>query len=247
MFTLITKKRFMIGCFLILLITMFIVPIASANNPETTKGSLQVTGQAVVTGTPDVAFITLGVETSNLSASIATQENADRMAKVFEALKALGLQDEELTTSSYNIYSSNQILERGTKDEKIVTTYKVQNRLKITTTNLDNVGKIVDVAIDAGANQVQGIQFDIKNKQDMKLQALKNAVTQAKAKAEVMADVAGIHLGGLVSMNENYGSYAPMVDYGAMTLRADVANMSTTAINPGQIEVSASVSLNFWY
>lgn len=239
------KKEVIMGIVLSLFIGLLASPLALANNTESLRGSLQVTGQAVITGTPDIAFITLGVETKNTLADVASQENADRMAKVFAALKNLGLTDQQLTTSGYNIYSSNQVIARGTEDEKTITNYHVENKIKITTPDLESVGKIVDVAIKAGANKVQGIQFDIKDKHSMQLKALNNAVIQAKEKATTMAEAAEITLGGITSMNENFSSYAPMVN--TMALRTEAMSHSNTTINPGDVEVTATVSMNFWY
>lgn len=214
--------------------------IAQANSE---RGTLQVSGSAVVTGAPDIAYITLGVETQDASATVAAQDNAERMNKVYAALKELGLTDAEITTSGYNIYSTNQVLNRGTNDEVTITTYRVHNRVNISSKDLDRVGEIIDVAVQAGANQVQGIQFDIEDKQAMQLQALENAVKQAMAKAEVMASAAGLSLGGIASLHENYSSYAPMVS--TMAMRADA--VQSTTINPGDVEVSATVQLDFWF
>ncbi len=234
------KSYFKIGVLTILVLSLC-SGIIQASSSE--RGSIQVTGNAVVTGTPDVAYITLGVETKDPSAEVAAQENANRMAKVFAVLKELGLGDKELSTSGYNIYSSNQVLNRGTETEVTVTTYHVQNRIQITTKDLDSVGQIIDVAVKAGANQVQGIRFDIEDKGAMQLKALQHAVQQGLAKADAMAEAAGIALGGLTTMSENYSSYAPMVS--TMAFRAD--GVAGTTINPGDVEVSATVNLNFWF
>ncbi len=207
------------------------------------RGSLHVTGNAVVTGDPDIAYITIGVETRDPSAEVAAEDNANRMDRVFAALKALGLTDKELTTSGYNVYSSSQVQNRGTEQEVTSTTYHVQNRIIVTTKELNGVGHIIDAAVTAGANQVQGVRFDIEDKQAMQLKALSNAVEQGMAKAKVMAQSAGVTLGGLASINENYSSYAPMVS--TMALRADSA-MGTT-ISPGEVEVGATVNLEFWF
>jgi hypothetical protein len=235
------KSYFKIGALTVLLLSLCLSGIVQASTLE--RGSIQVTGSAIVTGAPDVAYITLGVETRDASAEVAAQENANRMAKVFSALKALGLTDKELTTSGYNVYSSSQVQNRGTEEEVTITTYHVQNRINITTKDLASVGQIIDAAVKAGSNQVQGVRFDIEDKQVMQLEALKDAVAQGMAKATVMAESAGLTLGGLATMNESYSSYAPMVS--AMAFRAD--SSPATTINPGDIEVSATVNLEFWF
>lgn len=217
--------------------------LGTASQAMATGGSLEVTGMAVITGAADMAEITLGVETKDESAETASQENAHLMNRVLKALKELGFTDEEITTSGYNIYSSSQVMGRGTENERTVTAYVVQNRISVTTKDLDNVGQIIDTAIKAGANQVQGIRFDIEDKQQMQLQALKNAVKQAKAKAEVIAKSAGVEISGITTINEEYGSYAPMVDTAVM--RAQAFGEAKTTINPGDVEVSARVRIIF--
>lgn len=220
------------------------VQVVASSIPENSS-RLQVTGTAVVTAAPDTAHISLGVETRDASAEQAAQENAKRMAQIMMALKEMGLTDREISTSGYNIYSYNQTLNRGTEGETTVTTYQVQNRIEITTKNLDQVGKIVDAAVKAGANQVQGIRFDLADKQELQLKALANAVKQAHTKAETMAEAAGVVIGGLVTMNEDYGTYAPMYD--TMVMRAQSVGNVETSITPGDVEVSARVTMVFWF
>lgn len=212
---------------------------ASAQTAE--PGKLQVTGSAVVLGTPDIAYITLGVETESTSAQEAARENAEHMTEIITALKELGLGDEALTTSGYNIYSTNQVVNRGSAEEATITLYRVQNSLTITTRDLEQVGEVVDRAVRAGANQVQGIRFDVEDKQALQLEALKKAVQQARSKALAMAEAAEVELGPLTLLTESYSSYAPMVT--AMAYRLDAA--AVTPISPGEVEISATVQLEF--
>lgn len=231
--------RLTVLCFVTLaLVAGSIIP-ASAQTAE--PGKLQVTGSAVVLGNPDIAHITLGVETESTSAQEAAGENAEQMAAIIAALKELGLTDQALATSGYNIYSTSQVLNRGTAEERTVTLYRVQNRLTITTRDLDQVGEIVDRAVRAGANQVQGISFDVEDKQALQLEALKKAVQQARGKAQAMAEAAEVELGPLTLLTESYSSYAPMVT--AMAYRLDAA--ASTPIAPGEVEISATVQLEF--
>lgn len=222
-----------------------------ANESQTSipenSGRLQVTGQAVIKAAPDLVRIVLGVETASNSAETATTENAERMARVLEALKNLGLTNAEVSTSGFNIYSYDETLGWNTPDQTTVTTYQVQNRINITTKNLDQAGQIVDTAVKAGANQVQGVSFDLAEKQDLQLQALRTAIKQARSKAEVMAESAGLSLGGIVSLNEEYGSYAPQRE--AMLMRSADYDMAAppTSISPGEIEISAQVNMIFWF
>lgn len=239
-------KKLSLALVILTLVGTLTLPIFAASNliPENSS-RLNVNGNAVISVAPDTAYVSLGVETSNPSAEVASEENATRMARVLAALRELGLTEKEISTKGYNIYSYNQVLNRGTNEETTVTTYQVQNKIEITTTNLEQVGKIVDVAVKAGANQVQGIRFDLADKQELQLKALENAIKQARSKAEVMAAAAGVELGGIVSLNEDYASYAPMYDTAVM--RAQAFSNIETSITPGDVEISAKVTMVFWF
>jgi len=225
---------------------LLLVVLAAAVQPQealadSVERRLQVTGTAVISASPDIAYITLGVETQDPSAEKAAQDNANIMAAVLAAMEDLGLGKREVTTSGYNIWGSTQILNRGTEDEQTVTIYCVLYSVTATTENLEQVGEIIDRAVKAGANQVYGINFDVQDKQDMQIEALKLAVKQGIAKAEAMAEAAGVSLGELVYMTESYSTYAPMTGY--MALRADAE--AATPINPDDVEVRATVELEF--
>ena len=108
------------------------------------------------------------------------------------------------------------------------------------------MGSSIDAAVKAGANLVQGIRFDLADKQELQQQALQSAIKQENMKAEAMAASAGVELQGIVSINEDYGTYVPLQD--AMVMRAaSYANQAETSITPGEIEVTARVTMVFWF
>jgi uncharacterized protein YggE len=208
------------------------------------QGSMNVSGRAVVTGTPDIAYISLGVETRNESAQQAARENAELMTNVMAALKELGLTEADLSTSGYNVYSYQQS-NRSDSSAPPITYYVVHNRLDITVKDLDMVGEVIDTAIGAGANQVQSVSFDIQDKQAMQIQALENAVAQARMKGEALARAAGVTLGGIKVITEQNTSYIPYTDTAA--LRSFAVAEAKTQITPGDVEVSAEVYVEFWF
>jgi len=230
---------------LVVVLVLSVGSAMAAAVPEQ-SGRLQVTGNAVITAAPDLARITLGVETSSTSAEEAVSENAQRMDSVLAALRALGVEQSAMTTSGYNVYSYDNTFGRSTPAEEITTTYHVQNGITITTENLDEVGLIVDTAVKAGANQVRNVTFDIADKQDMQLQALQVAIEQALTKANVMAQSAGETIGGIVSIDEEYGTYVAKSE--AMPMMAvGFDGGAQTSISPGEIEVTARVTMEFWF
>lgn|SRR5690554_1531167 len=243
-----SSKLVLIGMIIVLAAGFMINALSLNSNVEaqesTREGSLNVSGKAVVSGTPDIAYISLGVETRGDSAQQAAAENATLMTQVMEALKRLGLVESDLSTSGYNVYSYQQT-NRNDANAETTTIYVVQNRIDIKTRDLTGVGEIIDTAIEAGANQIQGIQFDIEDKQAMQLQALENAIQQARMKAEAMAKGAGINLGGIKVITEQHTSYIPYNDTAA--LRTFAMAEAKTQITPGDVEVTADVIVEFWF
>lgn len=229
--------------FTMMLVLVLALGSANAASVPEHSGRLEVTGNAVITAAPDTAQVILGVETANTSAERATTENAERMASVLNALESLGIDASAISTSGYNVYSYSDTY--GT-EKPAETTYYVHNRITITTDELDQVGKIVDVAVKAGANQVQSVTFDIVDKQEMQLQALEVAIKQALAKADVMSRSAGQTLGGIVSINEGYGTYVAQNESLKM-MAVGYDGGASTSITPGEVEVTAQVTMVFWF
>ncbi len=240
-----TNKRLLITSFILILL----LGVGIGNELETSllansspsTGIIQVNGDATVSIAPDVAYISLGVETQNRLAESASQENAAIMNKVITALKEFGLTDQEITTSGYYIYSYQQG-DYNSDPVSYYTIYHVRNQVNVKTDQLQNVGAIIDLAIKAGANQVQGITFDHENKAELKLTALQNATKQAQAKAEAIAEASGVTIKEIIRITEQSASYAPYTE--AVVFKAS-GDASTSPINPGDVEVTGHVVVEF--
>lgn len=230
----------------LVLILILALGTATANTAPEAPGRLEVTGQAVITTAPDTARIILGVETTSTSVNAATSANAERMATVLEALKDLGIPNSHVATSGYTIYSYRDIYQGSTVDgAQEQTIYNVQNKVTVTTDRLDEVGRIVDAAVQAGANQIQSVSFDLADKELLQLEALDAATKQAMGKARAMAESAGVSLGGISGMEEEYGTYAPFNE--SVQKMAQGLGDAGTSITPGEVEVRAVVKMTFWF
>lgn len=239
------KGLWIIGCILAILAGAVIVGSLGhdAMAQETNSGgTIQVSGDAVVSAAPDVAYISLGVETRDRLAENASQENVAIMSKIIAALKEFGLNDQEITTSGFYIYSYQEA-ERSTDPIQYYTVYTVRNQVNIRTGNLEDVGTIIDLAIKAGANQVQGISFDTESKAELQMKALENATRQARDKAEAIAKAAGVSIKEVVSITEQSDTYAPYTE--AVMFRVSAADSAKTPINPGDVEVKARVIVEY--
>ncbi|HEU5330236.1 MAG TPA: SIMPL domain-containing protein [Thermomicrobiales bacterium] len=211
-------------------------PFAQAASPAAGSGdgsarTISVTGVGRVSVTPDMAYTTFGVETSNTNLAQAQSDNATQMAAVIAKLKSLGIADKDIQTIGYIVSPQYD------KDQK-VTGYRVDNSVRVTVRDLKNLGSTIDAVVAAGANRVTGISFDLSNKDAATQQAREQAVADARAKAEQYAKLVNLQLGAPVTISE---TSAPMPV--AVPAAAPAAGNASTAIQPGEGTVSVSVQI----
>ena len=164
--------------------------------------TVSVGGEGTVTVQPDLAHVVIGVVTTDADLARAQGENASRMAALLDRLKALGIEEKDLQTVGYNI--SPQHGRNGGQ----VTGYAVSNAVRATVRDRGRLGATLDAASAAGANQVQGISFDLANKDDALRRAREAAVADARVKAEQYARLVGAQLGVPVAITEQSNSGA---------------------------------------
>lgn len=198
---------------------------------------VSVVGQGIVLAQPDTAHITLGVDVSDQSLANAQAEAARRMDAVVARLKADGIADSDIHTTAYNLnpqYDNQQTL-RG---------YQIQNLVDVRSTNVNNLGPLIDDAIGAGASRVYGIRFEASNMQDLKNQARDQAMQNARAKADQLALDGGVSLGKPLAINESDPS-------GTTPVRAPAAapaaaqSAPQTPIQPGELQVQTTVQVTW--
>jgi uncharacterized protein len=207
----------------------------SSPNPgtEATDRTVSTTGVAIVRTAPDEALVTLGVHTDASSAQEAMQANADRMEDVIRALIDAGLSQDDLATSTINLYP------RWNDTGSEVVGFTAENQITATVTNLDRVGAIIDGGVRAGANLAGGITFRVSNGNDAADRALTEAVADAKRKAELLAATGDDELGVVLSITESGSSVPPPVFYGEAGVAADMA----TPVLPPTLETQVSVNV----
>ncbi|MGI6037814.1 MAG: SIMPL domain-containing protein [Limnochordia bacterium] len=204
--------------------------VAFGNNP----GRLTVYGEAEAALAPDQARISVGVETQDADARKAVADNATLMAEVLKWVENYGPAVGAISTGSYQVYPWQQ-------DNQ--TYYRVSNQLTVTVGELDRIGELIDGMIAAGANRVNWIQFEVRDSEGAKLEALGRAVKQAEQKAKILAEAAGVNIEGILSIREEGGSYTPyvMADTRAFALAAKEA----TEIRPGDVDIRARVAVEY--
>ena len=145
--------------------------------------TISVTGTGSSSITPDGAVLYVGVETSAESSKEAQSENSEKINAVIEALVDAGVEEKNITTSSFDIYSDYDYVDGSS----VFAGYRVSTMLTVSNLEIDMVGDLIDLAVDAGANDVDGISYTYSDTEEAYDQALEAAIDRAYAKAELLA------------------------------------------------------------
>ncbi len=209
---------------------------------------IHVAGNATVALAADTASLQIGVFTRMESVREAQTENARLMAAVMEAIHGQGVEDKDIITSQFNVYTDYEYGVDGAGREKRTLFYQVQNNVTVTLHDLSMIGAVLDAAMEAGANTSYGISFSSTQANEAYLKALARAVEDASRKAEVVAGAAGVRLGKLMRITTDQSG-----DYRAREAAAGITNSYLyeeakaadfgTSITGGDVTVSASVVL----
>ena len=218
-------------------------PLAAAQTvplqPVPTNG-ISVVGSGIVLAQPNIARVTLGVEVFDASLTNAQAQAAQRMDAVIGRLKAHGIADEDIRTTSYNI---NPQYDTG-QSANALRGYQVQNLVDVRVTRVADLGQILDDVVTAGATRVFGIRFEADNMEALKSQARDQAMQNARDKADQLARDAGVSLGRAVSIEESdVGGVTPVRQ--AAPAAAAPAGAVTTPIQPGELQVQTTVRVVF--
>ena len=207
------------------------------------EGTLRVQASASVNVVPDTAQISLGMSVVKPELSAAQEEANTIVNALVEALANLGVEKSDILTSNYSI-SPQRDYANG--DGTNVTGYYVSNNITVKLDDFALLDTVIDTAVQAGANEVYGVSFDVKDRSAYYRQALGDAVGAAQEKAQLLAQAAGVTLGAIASISEestieNYARYANMADSVAE------AGSAKTSIQGGELSVTAQVELVYSY
>ncbi|HKG21924.1 MAG TPA: SIMPL domain-containing protein [Blastocatellia bacterium] len=200
--------------------------------------SIRATGEAVVLAKPDQAQIDIGVLTQAATAKAAGTENARKVDAVIAALRKVLGPAADIKTIGYSLSPAYTYPREGGQPR--ITGYAASNVVQVKTGDLAQVGAVIDTATQAGANNIQSLQFMLKDDQAVRAQALREAALKAKAKADALASALGLRIVRVLHVEESGAATPPIYAREmAMQAKADVA----TPVESGNIEVRASVSL----
>jgi uncharacterized protein len=221
-------------------VLLFSTPSAWAQQERNPPRSpaITVTGEALISAEPDQAQVDIGVVTQARTAPEASKENAERVTRVLSEVKKLLGKTDEVKTSGYSLTPAYRYPQGGKPE---IVGYNASNTLRIKTMSLDLVGRLIDAAMQAGANNVNRLVFTLKDEQAAQLEALRAASLKAKSKAEAIATALGLEVVKITSVTEGERMIQPIVRQ-VTAMRAEAAP-TETPVEPGTVDVRSTVSM----
>jgi uncharacterized protein YggE len=221
------------------LMAYVLIPLlASSLCADETVRSITVTGEGTATSPPDMAEINIGVMTQAATAAQALTANNEAARSIMNVLKTQQIADKDVQTSQFSIHPVFAPQTRNGEEPR-VTGYQVTNQVHVRVRNLPSLGSVLDAVVQAGSNQIHGVNFGIDNKEGVLNQARNRAIQDARARAELYAHAAGVKLGKVLSIQESGASAPPPRPMMRMAMAESVP------IATGEQELSASVSVTF--
>jgi len=205
---------------------------------------ITVTGNAAVEASPDEATVRIGIVHQGGSAKEAQDEANKTVQATLKAIGDLGVPPQRIQTSRLTISPMYLQPRQGSNDAPRITGYTASNVITVTLDILGLIGPVVDAGLENGANQLEGVQFGLRNDGPPRELALHLAVTEAKGKAAAIADALGVTLGPVQEVSESVSSVVPLGEDRAVFAMASRAAVPTP-VSAGQIEIRVGVVLKY--
>jgi uncharacterized protein YggE len=212
-------------------------PTAAAGIPTVSVG-----GHGEVSVPPDTASVTIGVDIIKPTLGEAQTEATAQANSVIEALKAAGVADEDIQTEYFSVNILRDYSENA--DPTLITGFEIVNQLNVIVRDTDQLGELLDAAVNAGANSIYGVNFYVDDQTAAATEARKEAVDDARQKAEELAGAAGMNLGPIVAIAEGA---APIVSpvYGMGRGGGMAAAEAAVPVQPGSTTVTVDVQVTY--
>lgn len=239
-----------LGGLLMLFVLLLIIQKANdlKNAIPNTKpaNTISVSGEGKVTATPDLATVNVGVLSQGTTAVDVKNQNNDKVNKVIAFIKQQGISDKDISTSQYSFYPQ-QDYNNGTPR---ITGYQGNQAVTVKVRGVDKdqsvLEKILDGAVNNGANEINGVNLTVEKPTDLQNEARRLAIADAKKKAQELAREAGLNLGKVVSIAESNVGYPVPMPYALGMGGGGVAEKSIApSIEPGSQEITETMTVVF--
>lgn len=218
---------------------------SGADSARARPGQITIIGDGQVSAAPDIATVSTNVVTAGKSARQAMDANTKAMAEVIERFKTAGIAPRDLSTSGFSVQPRyvHPKQQDGSTGAPSIDGYEVRNGVTVRVRELGKLGAVLDTAITAGANEINGITFDVAEPASLLDKAGIAAVKDARRRAELYAEAAGVKVGRVVSISEpSADAPRPMM----MAARADFAGKSASVpIEAGERDFNVRVRVTF--
>ena len=215
-------------------------PTAAPAAAETQdERSMSVSGTGRVTVVPDIATINIGVRTEADAVTEALDGNTAQANEISQALQELGVAEEDIQTSNFNVYPSDRYNPMTGQVEGRY--FVVENTVNVTVRELSSLGEVLTAVVDAGANNIYGISFNVDDREAAVAEARKLAIEDAKTKAQSIAEEAGVELGEILNISVYSGS-TPTIYYDA---KGGAYSESAVPIAAGTLAITMEASLTY--
>ena len=224
---------------LVAAVTAAVTPVAARGDDSPPPPAIVVNGEAVVQATPDQAFVTVSVESRDRNPGEAQRKTATAMEAVRKKLGQTGVKDDQLRTIAYDL----QLEFDWDKGRQIPRDYVARDMVEVRLDDVTQVGTIIDAAVGAGATNIGGVRFDLKEREALEREALKRAVADGRARADAAAAGAGVTVASVLRIEEQRVFSPPPAPMPMMMKAAAAEAAPPTQIDAGQIELRAQVTL----
>ena len=210
--------------------------------PVSAMETITVVGTGKVKTTPDRVSFTAGVETTSPRVDDAVRDNNAKTAQVISALKTAGARPEEIRTSNFSIYPQYDYQE-GRRPR--ILGYQVTNSVTVTREKIEDAGRILQAAVNAGVNQASGLTFSVSDPARGRDDGLRRAFVDARAKAQTLAEAAGRRVGRAVAIWEGsqMQPYPPPMPNRGMMMESKVSQ--DVPVEAGQEEMTFTINVTF--
>lgn len=225
----------------ILIIALILLAAASAAFGET---KITVNGTGEVRISADTAVISLGVNARDKDVLKAQQKVNETINAIRQMLIEQGMKEENINTEFINIHAIYDYQ----NDQEQLAAYDASSTLAIKVTEMESVGALIDAAFSAGANTLNGISFSASDTAEAETEAMKHAAEDAKRKAEILAQAAGLNITGIETITEGgVYSYENSIGnvYGRGMYGIEAAKDTGTVVQAAKLIVSATISITY--
>lgn len=203
--------------------------------------TIEISGIGKALAIPDIATISLGLETEKTAVASAQAENTKKMNQLYDELKKNEIPKEDITTTQYSVYPKYE----WKNDSQIFKGYVVTQNVTVKIRNFEKIPNILELIGTLGLNQVNSLNFTVDNPETLQQEARVKAIKNAREKAEALAKEAGVKLGRIISFSENNDILNPELyrNYAMKDLSA--GGGPAPQIEPGSQEISVQINLSY--